>query len=286
MTVAFDPQALLARRFDEVVNSYTRRDAMLYALGLGLGANPLDPAELRFTYEKGLETFPTMAVVLGHPGPWMTDPATGIDFGKVLHAEQHLEIHRPLPVECTTVSTNRVYEVIDKGAATGAILCLERKVHDQASGELLSTQRSLALARANGGQGGTGSGSRPAPLPERPADFSIDIPIACNAALLYRLSGDYNPLHADPALAAKAGFQAPILHGLASYGIAARAVIAACCPQEPQRLRRLGVRFSSVVYPGETLRTEIWRDGAEVAFRSLVVGRELVALNNGQARIE
>jgi len=281
--VAFDHEAILNWSFPPVRNAYAQRDVMLYALGLGLGFRPTDPAELRYVYEDGLEVFPTMPVVLGHPGPWMRDPATGIDFVRVLHAEQHLEIHRPLPSEGATVARNRVLDVIDKGPGKGVLIVMERLLHDEASGELLCTQRSVAIARGNGGAGGTGNPSPdPHPLPAREPDGHVDIRTATQAALLYRLSGDYNPVHADPAVAARAGFSAPILHGLASFGIAARAVLQAF-DAAPGALRSFGVRFSAPVYPGETVRTEFWRDADVVSFRSRVLERDAVVLNNGRA---
>ena len=281
--MAFDHEKILNWNFPPLRSAYAQRDVMLYALGLGLGFRPTDPAELRYVYEDGLEVFPTMPVVLGHPGPWMRDPAAGIDFVRVLHAEQHLEIHRPMPSEGATVAHNRVLDVIDKGPGKGVLIVMERLLHDEASGELLCTQRSVAIARGNGGAGGTGNPSpAPHPLPGRDPDGHVDIGTATQAALLYRLSGDYNPVHADPAVAARAGFSAPILHGLASFGIAARAVLQAF-DAAPGALRSFGVRFSAPVYPGETIRTEFWRDADEVSFRSRVLERDAVVLNNGRA---
>ncbi|UCG72875.1 MAG: MaoC family dehydratase N-terminal domain-containing protein [Chromatiales bacterium] len=284
--MALDYERLLNWPFDEVTQSYTPRDTMLYALGLGFGFNPTAADELRFVYEKGLQAFPTMPVVLGHPGSWMTNPDTGIDFLKVLHGEQHLDIHAPLPAEGTIVARNRVAEIIDKGEGRGALIHVERKIYEQASGDHLSTQTAVIFARNNGGFGGPVTRSaRPHALPERSPDAAVDIPVATQAALLYRLSGDYNPLHADPAVAEKAGFPAPILHGLASYGIAARAVLQALQIADVARLRSFGLRFSAPVFPGETIRIEVWQDGDEVSFRARVDARDAVVLNNGRAVI-
>ncbi len=228
-----------------------------------------------------------MPVVLGHPGPWMTNPETGIDFLKVLHGEQHLEIHKPLPVEGSIVARNRVTEVVDKGEGRGALLFVERKVFDETGQDLLSTQSSVIFARGNGGFGGpVTSAPRPHPLPDRAPDVTIDIQTAAQAALLYRLSGDHNPLHADPEVAEKAGFDAPILHGLASYGVAARAVLKAAGGASAARMKSFGLRFSSPVYPGDLISTDIWRDGSEVSFRSRVAARDAVVLNNGKAVLE
>jgi len=282
--VAFSYEKLINWSFQDVVQRYTWKDSIIYALGLGFGSKPTDPAELRFVYEDGLETFPTMPVVLGHPGPWMADPETGIDMVKVLHGEQHLEIHRPLPAEGSIIGRNRVVEVVDKGAHKGALISIERKLLDESTGDLYCTQTAVIFARANGGFGGPVTSSpKPHQLPDRPPDTTIDIATTTQVALLYRLSGDYNPLHADPGIAAKAGFQAPILHGLASFGVAARAVLKAFAGEDPTRLESFGLRFSAPVYPGETISTDLWRDGREVSFRSRVAARDAVVLNNGRA---
>ena len=285
MTFSYDK--ILNWPFDDVVETYAMRDSIIYALGLGFGFNPTDPDELKYVYEDGLRTFPTMPVVLGHPGPWMTDPESGIDYVKVLHGEQHLEIHHDLPVEGTLVAENKVIDVVDKGADKGALIVNERKLYEQASGDLLCTQKSVIFARGNGGFGGPVTASpKPHMLPDREPDATVDIPTSPQAALLYRLNGDYNPLHADPAVAEKAGFKAPILHGLASFGIAARAVLQSLNNTDSSRLKSFGLRFSAPVYPGETIRTEIWRDGNEVSFRARVPERDVIALTNGLAVVD
>ena len=282
--MTFSYEKILNWPFDEVVETYAMRDSIVYALGLGFGFNPTDPDELKYVYEDGLRTFPTMPVVLGHPGPWMTDPESGIDYVKVLHGEQHLEIHQDLPVEGTVVAENKVTDVVDKGADKGALIVNERKLYEQASGDLLCTQKSVIFARGNGGFGGPVTASpNPHALPDREPDATVDIPTSTQAALLYRLNGDYNPLHADPAIAEKAGFKAPILHGLASFGIVARAVLQSLNNTDSSRLKSFGLRFSAPVYPGETIRTEIWRDGNEVTFRARVPERDVIALTNGIA---
>lgn len=281
-----DYKKILNWPFKDVVQSYTSRDTILYALGLGFGFNPTDPEELKFVYEKELETFPTMPVVLGHPGPWMTNPETGVDMTKVLHGGQHLEIHKPLPIEGTITARTRVTDIIDKGVDKGAIIITERRLSDTSTGDLLNIQNATIFARGNGGFGGPVTASpKPHALPDREPDSIFDIVISTQAALLYRLNGDYNPLHADPEIAGKAGFKSPILHGLASYGIAARAVLKACDINDPSRLRSFGLRFSSPVYPGETIRTETWKDGNEISFRVRVEERDVIVLNNGKATI-
>ena len=285
--MALSYEKLLNWPFKDFVHRYTWKDSIVYALGLGFGSNPTDENELRYVYEKGLVAFPTMPVVLGHPGPWMADPETGIDMVKVLHGEQHLTIHQPLPAEGNITGRNKVIEVVDKGADKGALISIERQLFDEATGDLYSTQTAVIFARANGGFAGPVTSSpKPHQLPDRPPDNTIDITTTAQMALLYRLSGDYNPLHADPRVAEKAGFKAPILHGLASFGVAARAVIKAFNIQGQSPLKSFGLRFSAPVYPGETISTDVWRDGQEVSFRSRVAARDVVVLNNGRAIIQ
>jgi acyl dehydratase len=286
--MAFEYQKILNWPFADVVQTYSKKDTILYALGLGFGFNPTEPDELKFVYERGLETFPTMAVILCHPGAWLNDPETGVNMVKVLHGEQFLEIHKPLPAEGAIVGQTRVLEVVDKGADKGAIIITQRQLFDKADGALLCTQKATIFARGNGGFGGPSSTTilpKPHALPDRKADEIVDIAISPQAALLYRLSGDYNPLHADPVIAQKAGFKAPILHGLATYGIAARAVLKACGLKDAAKLKSFNLRFSSPTYPGETIRTEVWKDGNVISFRSSIPERDVIVLNNGNAVI-
>ncbi|MDP6342977.1 MAG: MaoC/PaaZ C-terminal domain-containing protein, partial [Alphaproteobacteria bacterium] len=258
--MAIDYDKLLNWPFPEVVQTYTSRDSILYALGVGLNMDPLDEAQLRFTYEDAMQALPTMGVVLATPGFWVKDPDTGVDWVKVLHGEQGLRLHRPLPAEATVVATNKVTEIVDKGEGKGALLLQERVVVDQATGEALATLYSTTFARGDGGFGGPTEGARPVhALPEREPDTVCDLPTLPQAALIYRLSGDYNPLHADPKVAAGGGFKAPILHGLCTFGVAGHAILRSYCDYDPTRFKAMSLRFSSPVYPGETIRTEMWR---------------------------
>jgi acyl dehydratase len=217
----------------------------------------------------------------------MANPDTGIDFVKVLHGEQDLEIHKPLPTEGSIIGQTKVVEVVDKGAGKGALIITERKIYEKKSGDLLNTQKATIFARGNGGFGGpVTSAPTPHALPDRKPDTAVEIRTSTQAALLYRLNGDYNPLHADPEVAKRAGFKAPILHGLASYGIAARAVLKAIDIKDASKLKSFGLRFSSPVYPGETIRTDIWKDGHDVSFRAGVVERDVLVLSNGRAKME
>ncbi len=284
--MAFDPQVILNWKFPETEHAYTEKDTILYALGLGCGADPEEPGDLKFVYEKGLAALPTMAVVLAYPGNWLESKESTADYSKVLHGEQYLTLHRPLPPSGIVVGVGRIVDLLDKGKEKGAVLYAERKLIDKATGEPVATMVSAAMLRGDGGFGGK-SGPQPPPhkLPETAPSKSVDIRTYANSALIYRLSGDRNPLHADPKAAAAGGFKTPILQGLCSYGVAGRAVIAACCGNDPARLKSLQVRFSSPVVPGETIRTEMWPDGARISFRARVVERDVVVLNNGLAMV-
>lgn len=270
----------------EIQHRYTERDTILYALGVGLGSDPLDRRQLPFVYEQGLQALPTYPVVLGYPGFWLKDPGTGVDWVKLVHGEQSLRLHRPIPTAGAVVGRTRVKAIVDKGKDKGALVVQERLVTDQATGELLATIGSVSFCRGDGGFGG-GDEAPPSPpaVPEGPPEQVCDLPTLPQAALIYRLSGDYNPLHADPDVAAKGGFPRPILHGLCTYGVAGHALLRTYCDYNPSTLTEISVRFSSPVYPGETIRTEMWRRGDRVLFRARSVERDVVVLNNGVARL-
>lgn len=288
MAIRYD--RLMSWPFEDVEHCYGVKDTMLYALGLGAGNDPLDRDELRYVYEDGLLALPTLAVVLAYPGFWLRHPDTGIDWVRYLHAEQGLEIHRPLPAEGTVTARTRVTDVIDKGADKGALIYTERVIRDRESGLPLATVRSTGFARGDGGFSGEIQESpAPPPVPAREPEQTLDLAISPRAALIYRLSGDFNPLHADPDVARAAGFDAPILHGLCTFGMAGRALVTACCEGDPHRLTGIRARFSAPVYPGETLRIEIWPSeepqADAVSFRAKVTDRDAVVLNNGLATI-
>lgn len=283
--MAIEYRRLMDRHFPPVEQSYGFKDTILYALGLGLGQDPVDPHQLRHTYEDSLVALPTMGVVLATPGFWVKEPDIGVDWPKVLHGEQGLTIHRPLPAEGRVVGRLRIDDIIDKGPGRGALMYTTREVTDAASGDPLCSLTSTSFLRGDGGFGGPGGPVRqPHPVPENAPDASFDWTLGRHAALLYRLNGDFNPVHADPKVAAQGGFAEPILHGLASYGVAAWSVANLLCDGMAERLRRFDLRFTSPVYPGETLRTEVWKKEAGVAaFRVRVPKRDVTVLNNGRA---
>ena len=282
----FDYDKLRNWPFEEVSQTYTTRDSILYALGVGLGADPMDESELPYVFEEadGFAALPTMAAVLAGPGFWARDPESGVDWVRLLHGEQGIELHRPLPPAATVTARSEITGIVDKGAGRGALILTERTLRDAETGGKIATLTSTTFARGNGGYGGP-SDEAPAPhrLPERAPDAACDLPTLGRAALVYRLSGDYNPLHASPAVAAAAGFDRPILHGLCSLGVAGHAILKTCCGMDARRFGSLRLRFSAPVYPGETIRTEMWRDGDRVSFRSLVPERGATVLDNGLA---
>jgi acyl dehydratase len=266
--------------------AYGWKETILYSLGLGYGSDPLDDDELRFVYEKNLLVAPSMCNTLAHPGFWLNTPDLGIDWVSVLHAEQSFTMHNPLPPQGDVRGTYRVLSVEDKGAEKGALLTYEKRLTDRNTNDLYYTVVTSVFLRGDGGQGGFGAAQVPAPpLPDREPDLVIDIATLPQTALLYRLNGDVNPLHADPQVAAQAGFKQPILHGLATMGVATRALVRGVCGNDPKRLGSMFVRFSSPVYPGETIRTEIFEAPGQTRFRCRVVERGVTVLDRGAASV-
>src|SRR5690242_5210042 len=284
MPIQYDK--LLGFDIPEVEQHLTKRDTILYALGVGLGADPMDPSQLRYVYEQNLQALPTMAIILGYPGPWHAKGDLGITRSHVVHGEQGFRILKPLPVEGAITGKTRITGVVDKGKDKGALVFTECTVREKASGDVVCTLTSTTFCRADGGFGGPDGPVKPShAIPDTKPQHVCDLPTLPQAALIYRLSGDYNPLHADPAYAAKAGFKMPILHGRATFSIAGHAILKTLCGYDPARFVAMEGRFSSPVYPGETIRTEMWRDGNVVTFRSTVPARGVTVLNNGRAEI-
>jgi acyl dehydratase len=277
-----DPQKLLALKIPDIEHSYSEKDAILYALGIGLGR---DPRELAFVYEKELKILPTFALVLGYFF-WLRDLVPGIDWVKVVHGEQGLVLHRPLLPRGHVIGRTRILDVIDKGASKGALIYSQRLILDKTSGEKIATLTQTTFCRGDGGFGGpTRATPPPHAIPARAPDAVCELPTRPDTALIYRLSGDLNPLHVDHAFAATAGFPHPILHGLATFGVAGHALLKTLCDYAPERLVAMSGRFSAPVFPGESIRTEMWRDGSIVSFRAHVAERDIVAIDNGRAEV-
>jgi len=281
-----DYERLKSWPIPDQVNAYDERDCMLYAMGLGYGADPLDASELPFVFERDLRVVPSLFTVIGAPGAWATDPGTGIDWMQILHGEHRMTLHGLPPANGVLRSQTRVASVVDKGVGRGALVITERTISDSATGERLATIEHTSFCRADGGIGRSDE-APPAlpPTPETAPDISVSLPALPSAALLYRLNGDRNPIHADPVAARKAGFDRPILHGLCTYGMACRAILRACCDNEPSRLASLSLRFSAPFMPGDTLRVDIWRDGDSVHFHGVCQETGKRVLSHGHARL-
>jgi acyl dehydratase len=276
-----DYHALKDRNFPEAVHRIEARDVMLYALGLGCASDPADARDLRYVFEKHLRALPTMAAVLAPAGFWMREPGSGIDWVRIVHGQQAIKLHAELPTSATVIGRTRLKALVDKGRGRGALIVTERTICEADSGMLLATVEQVTFARGDGGfseepgNGPPGGDPAPPPAPDAPASEPqavCELASSPRAALVYRLSGDYNPLHADPEVARAAGFPRPILHGLATFGIAGRAILRTFCDDEPARMASLAVRFSAPVFPGETVRTEMWRVDDRVMFRARALG--------------
>lgn len=280
-------QNLVSRTFAKKHAAYTERDTMLYGLGVAACQDPLDPVDLSYVYEGGLQALPSMSSVLAHPGFWVNAPELELDWVKLVHAEQRFEMASPLPVAGEVVGRYRVKGVVDKGPDKGAMMYFEKTL-DTPDGARVATINMTYFFRGDGGCGDWGEADPVLPaVPEAAPDGNRDVVTDPRAALIYRLSGDYNPLHADPAVARKAGFDRPILHGLCTYGVACHSLVRAVAGGEAAKLKSMAARFTKPVLPGDTLRTEYWRgaDG-EVQFRCVAVERDLVVLDRGVARID
>ena len=283
MTIVYEK--VMALTVPPVEVTYGPKDCMLYALGVGLGQDPMNEDELAFVYEKQLKVLPTMATVLGYGAPGARARPASISCASSTASKA---------LRCTSRSSRRRLSSATRASSRSSTRAparapssfSERKVSDKASGELIATITQTAFCRGDGGFGGPPrQAPAPHPIPERAPDMFCDLPTRPEMALIYRLSGDYNPLHAEPAFAEAAGFPRPILHGLGTFGVSGHAVLKTLCGYDPNRLAAFAGRFSAPVFPGETIRTEMWLDGAVVSFRARVLERDVIAINNGRAEI-
>jgi acyl dehydratase len=278
---------LISRSFPRLEQSYSAKDTILYALGVGAGADPTGRSELPFVYEKSLRIIPSQASVIAYPGPWLMEPALEIDFVKLLHGEQGIVFERPLEPAATVCGEYEVLAVDDKGPGKGAVISFEKRIVHATDGAIICRVRSTYFLR---GDGGCGSWKQPpaAPsaLPDRAPDRLIDLPTLARQALIYRLNGDYNPIHIDPDVAAKAGFAKPILHGLCTFGVACFGLVQQLCAGDPARLAEIFVRFSRPVYPGDTIRIELFEEENSWRFRARTKERDEVVLDRGLVRLK
>ena len=275
-----DPEKALGAALPESRGEWTRDQVILYHLGIGAGSNPTDKGELEYTFEKNLKVVPSFGVipVFGALGSLAAVPGVQINFALVLHGEQDIAIHRPLPPEAKIVSSGRVAELYDKGKA--ALIVLEVETRDASSGEPLCTNRFSIFARGEGGFGGESGPKAGNTAPEREPDHVAESPTLPQQALLYRLSGDRNPLHADPEFAKLGGFDRPILHGLCSFGIVCKAVVDDLLDGDVDRVARYQARFAGVVFPGETIVTSMWREGDRILINAASKERGTPVISN------
>ncbi|HXQ17059.1 MAG TPA: MaoC/PaaZ C-terminal domain-containing protein [Caulobacteraceae bacterium] len=275
--------------------TYGDKDVMLYALGIGLGADPMNETELPFVYERGLRVVPTAATVLAAGGGGgraaraaaadQPNPpgfrVSQLNFLMVVHGEQKVELHKPLPTTGTFTAEGRTVGAFDKGEGKGAVVVNETVWTDD-KGEKVATLTGSTFARGDGGFGGPSEGApEPHVVPSRAPDLSVDIATSPDQALLYRLNGDRNPLHSDPDVAKRAGFPRPILHGLCTYGITCRAVLQAITGYDPDQILSHQARFSAPVFPGDVITVDLWRDAKQISFEARVKDRSVTVIKNG-----
>jgi len=279
------PEALALKTAPQEL-AYTRQDAILYALSLGVGLEGLDASDLRFVYEKALLALPTMATnFLGKNSTMIED--AGIDFRMMVQSEQRLRLHKPLPPEGRLITQGRLAHVTDKGADKGAIIDLEYTLTEADGGAPVATMTLAFLCRGDGGCGAPReSAVPPHDVPDRMPDKESALRSMPGQAALYRLSiGETNPLHIDPEVARQVGFERPILHGMCTYGFACRAVMRDWCGNDPARIASFDARFAAPFLPGETLVTRSWRDGDVVSFECLAAESGKTVLRNGRCEL-
>ena len=275
---------LMAQRASDAAHAYNERDSMLYAMAVGMGRDPFDTRELDFVYERRgtLRSVPSQAVTVARHN-LIYD--IGLDVPKMLHGEQKLTLHRPLPPAAEVLADHRVREVYDKGPAKGLLIETDTRVRLK-DGTPLFDVHNLYFARGDGGIGSPAVlRNNTQPMPERAPDVVRVTQTLPWHALLYRLTGDRNVIHADPDIARQMGFNGPILHGSATLGIACREVLAGVCDYDPARMKSLGTRFTAVVYPGDRIETDIWVDANQVRFRCRVPERNALVLDHGECGI-
>ena len=274
---------IMSMTSENVEISYSDKDSILYSLGVGLGNDPMNLAELKYVYENSQVALPSMATNFQYHSPLLLK--ANINFILVVHGEQKLSFSNPLPVSGDFISNAKVIGCYDKGAGKGAIIDVETTINLKKDNTEICKLVSTTFARGDGGFGGPESPKNEIFKPEGDPDFVHEIKTKPDQALIFRLSGDYNPLHSDPNFAKTAGFEKPILHGMCTYGIACRSVVESLCEGDAKRLKKFDCRFSSPVYPGETIVTEMWKNGSKVYYQSKVKERDKIVIKNGVSEI-
>jgi acyl dehydratase len=281
----FSFDSVIGHPASERTFDYTARDAALYALSTGLGASE---QELPFVLEEQLTCVPTFALIPGHFLPWLRDPATGLDRSKMLHGETGLAIHAPLPPAGSLRVRQQVTGVVDRGPGQSVSVFFEQAVRDAPSDRLLATVTGSFVFPGAGVQARSAGQRLPThEVPGGAPDLVASQPLPGTAALLYRLTGDRNLLHVAPAAARAAGFDAPILHGLCTFGHAGAAALRTLCGLDGSRLRALSARYRSPTYPGDVLRTEFFAVGpGAYAFRCIAANRSTTVIDSGRVLVE
>ncbi len=274
---------IMSMTSENVEISYSDKDSILYSLGVGLGNDPMNLAELKYVYENSQVALPSMATNFQYHSPLLLK--ANINFILVVHGEQKLSFSNPLPVSGDFISNAKVIGCYDKGAGKGAIIDVETTIKLKKDNTEICKLVSTTFARGDGGFGGPESPKSEIFKPEGGPDFVHEIKTKPDQALIFRLSGDYNPLHSDPNFAKTAGFEKPILHGMCTYGIACRSLVESVCEGDAKRLKKFDCRFSSPVYPGETIVTEMWKNGSKVYYQSKVKERDKIVIKNGVSEI-
>jgi acyl dehydratase len=276
--MSIDRDKAMDHEFPPGEGKYEQDDVILYHLGVGAGVPATDPGELEYTYEKNLKVLPSFPMVVNAGGGNVFDiPGVEFDPTQILHGEQDIEIHRPLPPRARLKSQSRVADIFDKGKA--ALLVTENHVRDEANEALYTTRTSLFL-RGEGGFGGPkGPGMRNV-RPSRDPDGIVESITLPQQTLLYRLCGDKSPLHCDPEFAARGGFDRPIIHGLCSYGIVCKAVVDGVLGGDVTRVSRYQARFAGVAFPGETYVTSYWQEADRILIKARIKERDADVISN------
>ncbi|GIW43391.1 MAG: 3-alpha,7-alpha,12-alpha-trihydroxy-5-beta-cholest-24-enoyl-CoA hydratase [Candidatus Binatia bacterium] len=280
-----DVQKALGAQLPATAGAWNPDQVILYHLGIGAGMNkPTDPKELEYTYERYLKVLPSFAVipVFGALGGMNNIPGISINLAMVLHGEQEVVLHRPLPVSAEIENTARVAGIYDKGKA--ALIVLEVNTKEK-GGAPLFTNRFTIFARGEGGFGGDPGPKAQHEMPNRQPDAVVESPTMPHQALIYRLSGDKNPLHCDPEFAKLAGFEKPILHGLCSFGIVCKAVVDTVLDGAVDKVASYGARFSGVVYPGETIVTSMWKEDGKIVIAAKTKERDTPVISNSAIQL-
>lgn len=285
---AINPELVLGYQFEPSEVKYTSRDACLYALGIGFSENPVDSLELKFTYEgaENFIVFPTYGISFAFSFLPKLGEIPGLEFERMmlLHGEQYFELFHPLPRKAKIKNVAKISQVLDKGS--GVVLVIDVDGLDESGRKLISNQFNVFI-RGLGNYGGhRGEKAKKVLIPDRPPDAVETQKTLPQQALFYRLSGDKNPLHADPDQAAKGGFDKPILHGLCTFGFSTRAVLKNFAGYNTDRLQSVQARFSSHVFPGETLRTEMWEEEDEILFVTKTLERNIIVLKNALLKLK